>query len=595
MVDEHQTSLVDCLIAQSTDLICICDERGTIIKINETFAKSAGKSVDTLIGTLVETLFSDKNEKLNNLLQTKVLNIASDEHFNNTVKENDGSLKCISWHISVFQDLRIIRGAISKSYINNPSLYTDSRLKAIVDNSSDCFFILDRELNIIFQNSAAVKKFSHPQFGADSNVFFASFPEETNRKFFDHFVNALGTNNHLKFVEFSTILNSWFTIDVLPYEDELNILVNDISDRIIDHQINELELKTFELNIAKDRPVNDVLLFLLTAFEKLYPQLHTSILKVEDQKIWHVASPNLPLQFTWAIEGSEISADAGSCGAAAYIKKNVITFDMETDEKWSKYHHLITPYGYKSCWSFPILSNKSLEVMAVFAIYTKVNLIPTENELKSIARICNIVKIIFEDLKQDDILLMMNNRYEMVTMATNDAIYDWNLKTKNVYWSENLLNIFGFTPQEAHQTKNWWLSHIHRDDRAETVAELKSCLREKKSGWVAEYRLKCKNGVYKHVYNRGYIIYDSKQGPKAIIGAIQDITGLKEREIEIIHQNKKLKEIAQIGSHDLRRPVTSILGLVSLFNRQNMADENNTVIVDYLQKASKELDEVIHT
>ncbi|HEX7368007.1 MAG TPA: PAS domain-containing protein [Pelobium sp.] len=592
---KSQSSLLDCLISQSPDLICICDELGLIININNRFAEITGKEVEELKGTLIKTIFDQNNQKLNDLLYARVKTAITEDCFNNTIVDESNSLKCISWVISSYQNLRIIRGTASKSYLNDDSTKTNQQLKAVINHASDCFFILDQHLDILFQNDAATKKFAHPKFGNDSHVFFASFPEETNKKFYDHFKYALATRKNIKFVEFSTILNCWFTIDVLPYGNELNILVEDISDTIVDHKINDIELKTFELNRAKNTPVNEVFAFLLKSFESLFPHFHCSVLKVEHQKIWHIASPSIPLDYSWAIDGLEIGINRGSCGTAAHLKKSIITDDIYTDEKWSEFKHLIAKYGYKSCWSFPIVSAKSMEVMATFALYTKENLTPTENESKAIARLCNIIKIIFEDLKQDDLLMLMNNRYEMVTMATNDAIYDWDLKTNNVYWSENLYNIFGFTPLEAHQSKKWWLNHIHKNDRIKTVTALNKCLRKKETGWMVEYRLQCKNGKYKHVYNRGYIIYDSQNLPVSIIGAVQDITGLKEREIEITLQNKKLKEIAQISSHDLRRPVTSILGLVSLFNLKNIADENNGIIINYLQKATEELDQVIHS
>ncbi|WP_017257789.1 PAS domain S-box protein [Pedobacter arcticus] len=595
MVEHQQSSLIDHLIAESADLICICNDKGTVVKINKRFAENTGKVATELVGISIQTIFSDQNKKLNELLYNAVLAFQHESQFNNNIKDTDGRLHSVSWRFSKFENLTIIRGVFSKTLVNSPLINTDKRFKTVVDNASDCFFLLDSDFNIIFQNKAAIKTFTHPQFKDESNIFFGSFPEETNRKFFDHFTSALNTNTHLRFVEFSPILNCWFDIDVLPYENDLNILVNDISDRIIDQKINELELKTFELNIAKNKPIAEVLLSLLEGFEGLYPHLHASILKIENEKIVHVVSPRLPLKFCWAIDGETIGPDQGSCGAAAYYKKSVISFDIETDQKWTAFFQHIQPFGYKSCWSFPILSNKSSEVMATFAIYTKENLLPTQNELKSIARLCNIIKIIFENLKQDDTILLMNNRYEMVTMATNDAIYDWDLKTKRVYWSENLFNIFGFTPAEAQQTKNWWINHIHKDDRNETISLLKKCLKDKKSGWVAEYRLKCANGIFKHVYNRGYILYDSQNTPMSIIGAIQDISGLKEREIEITIQNNKLKEIAQISSHELRRPVTSILGLISLFNSENLADDNNGIIIEYLRKATQELDDVIHS
>ena len=55
----------------------------------------------------------------------------------------------------------------------------------------------------------------------------------------------------------------------------------------------------------------------------------------------------------------------------------------------------------------------------------------------------------------------------------------------------------------------------------------------------------------------------------------------------------QLKEIAQISSHDLRGPVTSILGLINLFDPDKT--EENKQVIEYLTYATKELDEVIHT
>jgi PAS domain S-box-containing protein len=594
MSDYSQSLIIDYLISQNVELICICDEDGTVIKANKTVIDTSEKTEAEIIGSAVKNLFSEKNQELNDLLYSKLLNTDNNEQFINNITNRDGTLKSVTWQISKLHNILIIKGIVSKSDISNSILNTDKRLKTIVDNSTDCFFILDKQLNIIFQNKSAVKKFAHPRFQKDTNIFFGSFPEETNIKFFDHFNNALANKSHLKFVEFSAILNCWFSIDVLPFQDELNILISDISDRIVDHKINELELKTFEMNIAKELPLSDILKFLLKGFQSLYPHLYGSISKIENQRMWHIVSTDLPLSYIEAINGKQIDSTSGSCGSATFFKKSVVTFDIATDQIWKNYRQFIVPYGYKSCWSFPILSNKSREVMATFALYTKENKIPTENESKSIARLCNIIKIIFQDLKKDDAILLMNNRYKMVTMATNDAIYDWDLKTNDVYWSENLYNIFGFTPEEAHQNKNWWINHIHRDDRIDTIKLLKNCLRKKESGWTAEYRLKCKNDDFKYVYNRGYIIYDKQNSPVSIIGAIQDMSALKEREIEIINQNNKLKEIAQINSHDLRRPVTSILGLISLLNNDNLTDENK-VVIDYLQKATWELDQVIHT
>lgn len=63
----------------------------------------------------------------------------------------------------------------------------------------------------------------------------------------------------------------------------------------------------------------------------------------------------------------------------------------------------------------------------------------------------------------------------------------------------------------------------------------------------------------------------------------------------IKEQNKMLQEIAAISSHDIRRPVATILGLVNLFDRNNPDNPMNREIVDHLNITAQELDGVIHT
>ena len=84
-------------------------------------------------------------------------------------------------------------------------------------------------------------------------------------------------------------------------------------------------------------------------------------------------------------------------------------------------------------------------------------------------------------------------------------------------------------------------------------------------------------------------------GRKSRLIAIKDITEQKNAQLEIIEQNKRLREIAQISSHEFRKPVASILGLVKLFDRENPDSKFNSEIIDYLDITANELDVVIHS
>lgn len=63
----------------------------------------------------------------------------------------------------------------------------------------------------------------------------------------------------------------------------------------------------------------------------------------------------------------------------------------------------------------------------------------------------------------------------------------------------------------------------------------------------------------------------------------------------LLDQNKRLRDIAEISSHNIRKPLASILGLVQLFDKENLQNPLNNEVIDYLQASSEELDLVIRT
>ena len=71
-----------------------------------------------------------------------------------------------------------------------------------------------------------------------------------------------------------------------------------------------------------------------------------------------------------------------------------------------------------------------------------------------------------------------------------------------------------------------------------------------------------------------------------------DISDRKKHEEKIMRQNSSLREIARIQSHEIRRPVASILGIVNLI--KTLPDHEIRPMIDLLQAASSELDEKIH-
>ena len=72
-----------------------------------------------------------------------------------------------------------------------------------------------------------------------------------------------------------------------------------------------------------------------------------------------------------------------------------------------------------------------------------------------------------------------------------------------------------------------------------------------------------------------------------------DISARLKTEQELLSQNKRMRNIASLSSHELRRPVASMLGLINIMDRENPNNPENKQIIDYLQIVSTEIDDVI--
>lgn len=90
-----------------------------------------------------------------------------------------------------------------------------------------------------------------------------------------------------------------------------------------------------------------------------------------------------------------------------------------------------------------------------------------------------------------------------------------------------------------------------------------------------------------------YPVYNQENELIGVSYNATNINMIKENAILLQKQNELLMEIARIQSHEVRRPVANILGLISIFDKENLSSEN-LKLLEYLKKSTHDLDIVIH-
>ena len=192
---------------------------------------------------------------------------------------------------------------------------------------------------------------------------------------------------------------------------------------------------------------------------------------------------------------------------------------------------------------------------------------------------------ITERKQQELELKKILERYQLVNKATHDVIWDWDLATNTVLWNQNMEYQFGY--RDIIEELQWWEEHVHPDDVDEVVNSLHQTVKNKQTHWKVEYRFRRADGVYRHVKDRGYVLYGDDGEAIRMIGAMLDIED-KKQYIE------ELKNVAQLSSHSLRRPVASMLGIVNMLNKMDLCDPNNAPLMEHVEKVALEMDSILH-
>ncbi len=123
-----------------------------------------------------------------------------------------------------------------------------------------------------------------------------------------------------------------------------------------------------------------------------------------------------------------------------------------------------------------------------------------------------------------------NDRYEIVSKATSNIIWDWKITEDRMTWNKGIEDIFGYAQNEIGESSKWWFDNIHPEDSIKMSIKLYSFIEQKTEKWQDQYRFKCADGSYKYVLDRGFILKDETGKSVRMIGAIQDVTKQKEEE-----------------------------------------------------------------
>jgi len=136
-------------------------------------------------------------------------------------------------------------------------------------------------------------------------------------------------------------------------------------------------------------------------------------------------------------------------------------------------------------------------------------------------------------------------RYRLAAKATNDAVWDWDLDSDHVLWNDALEQAYGHPLASIECTGDWWLAHIHPDDRGRIDASSHAVLDGGQTAWNDEYRFRRVDGSYAEILDRGHVIRDEHGRAVRMIGAMLDLTRVRAAEAALRQSEERFSAILQ--------------------------------------------------
>jgi PAS domain S-box-containing protein len=335
-----------------------------------------------------------------------------------------------------------------------------------------------------------------------------------------------------------------------PYAIEGN--ARDITDR-----------KNIELGLRKEAERNVLLLGLFAqapalSDKELYDQALDIAVKITDSKIgfFHQVSDNQLeiILTTWNNEARKNCTSvhdhhypierAGNWADCIRQKKPVVYNDFPASPNKKGLPEGHAPVGRTMC--IPVV--KEGKVMLVFGVGNKASDY-TDLDIIQIQSVANDLYKIIEKREVEKNLKKSEDRWQFAIEGSNDGIWDWNLLTGDVFFSNRWKEIIGYGPDDLEKKLSEWQNRVHPDDIEAVMVKLQQHFNRNTPDYISEHRILCRDGSWKWILDRGKVLEWTPDGkPARMVGTHTDITDRKLAGDKLKESEVQYRNLANAGS-----------------------------------------------
>jgi PAS domain S-box-containing protein len=230
------------------------------------------------------------------------------------------------------------------------------------------------------------------------------------------------------------------------------------------------------------------------------------------------------------------------------IGKNILTFLKVSSEKYS-IEDIINEFTEKGKWSGEVI-NYGKGDKRIYADVVSSSIRDDEGKiLGGVNVIRDVTERIFNQKQLNELssylenevkvkvaeLNLSNERFNLLSKATNDALWDWNIKEDKLWCNKSYYEMTGLNA-DSHLRFNDFADLLIEEDKDRIIENYKHAVKNKITYISEEYSFRRINNNIINIYNRAYIIYDESGNPIRMLGAMQDITLQKKIQHQIMFE-----------------------------------------------------------
>ncbi|MBD0302278.1 MAG: PAS domain-containing protein [Tolypothrix sp. T3-bin4] len=174
----------------------------------------------------------------------------------------------------------------------------------------------------------------------------------------------------------------------------------------------------------------------------------------------------------------------------------------------------------------------------------------SRDEIYFLQAIANILATANERQRMENALKESEQRWQLAVQGTNDGIWDWNVKTSEVFFSTRWKQMLGYEEEEISNHLDECLTRVHPDDIVRLRQVIQDHFAKRTPFYISEHRVRCKDNTYKWILARGQAQWDEDNNAIRMVGSYTDITERKLAE-EQLHQSEDRFQIVVRATNDV--------------------------------------------